>query len=191
MTNPDDISVDLRDEYNDKFEKAFDRLSKYALIHDSCKSAPGSSAKKHLKEAVLLLGRCVEIWRESWNAMWGLGKAHQALGNHRTALGWFERALKIEKNNPDVFREATIESLGLGSAETALAYARAACDLVPDNAGLQANLALALLLNKRGEEALSTIRKACEMCPDDPVNKSVLAFVTDVIAGKRPYPTKI
>jgi tetratricopeptide (TPR) repeat protein len=190
MTNPDDISPELRDEYNFKFEKAFDILSNNVFIHGKTRS-PEFMGKKKIKEAISLLIRCVEIWGGSWNAMWGLGKAHQALGNHMTALGWFERALKIEESNPDVFREATIECLGLGKAEKALEYARKACDLKPEDAGLKSNLALALLLNKEGDDALLTIREACEMNPVDPVSKNVLTFITDVVSGNQPFPGKI
>jgi len=138
-----------------------------------------------------MLTRCVEICPGAWNAMWGLGKARQALGEHVSALGWFERALTYEPGNPDICREATIEALGLGKAEKAVMHARKACEIMPDNAGLQANFALALLLNKQGNEALEMIQKACRSSPDDPVNRNVLAYISDIVAGNQPYPDTI
>lgn len=185
------ISPELQKEYNSKYQKAFDLLSKHAFIQGAGRGKPGPFSKKAIKEAISLLHRCLEIWGESWAAMWGVGKAHQALSNHRTALGWFERALKIEESNPDVYREATIESLGIGEAEKALTYARKARELKPGDAGMQANLALALLLNKQGEEALIEIQEACKRNPDDHVSKNVLALISDVLSGKKPYPDKI
>lgn len=187
----DNIPPELADDFNKNFGAAFELLKQFAPIQGHGQVSPGFMGKKRLKEAIAMLGRCLEIHRGSWQSMWGMGKAHQALGNHLTALGWFERALKLEEGNPDVWREATIESLGLGEAEKALTYANTARELKPDDAGLLANLALALLLNKRGDEALSTIREACRRNPEDPVNKNVLTFVQEVVSGKKPYPDKI
>lgn len=189
--NEPDISPELQDEYNTKYERAFDLLSKHAFIQGAGGRQPGPFGKKRIKEAISLLQRCLEIWRNSWAAMWGIGKAHQALGYHRTALGWFERALRIEESNPDIYREATIEGLNLGEAEKALTYAMKARELKPDDVGLQANLALALLLNKRGDEAKTEIQEACKKNPEDRVSKNVLALISDVLAGKKPYPDKI
>lgn len=191
MNDVNSISPELRDEFNQNFGIAFDLLKQYAFIQDASKGGPGFIGKKRLKEAVSGLQRCLEIHRNSWQSMWGMGKAHQALGNHLSALGWFERALKIEQTNPDLFREATIESLGLGEAEKALHYAQRTRELKSDDAGVQANLALALLLNKRGDDALNEIREACQRNPADPVNKNVLAFIQEIVSGRKPYPDRI
>ena len=185
---PDDLSQSLRDEYNRNYETAFDIISKYAFIHG--KSSPGFFGKKQLKKAITLLSRCLEIWHDSWAAMWGIGKAHQALGHHTTALGWFERALKIETNNSDIYREASLEAMSLGDAERALSYSEKAYNLTPDNPGLLANMALALLLNKRGDEALKAAEKACERDPDDQINTRVHKLVSDIVTGKRVCPDK-
>lgn len=187
----DDLSPELRDEYNRNYEQAFEILKQYVFLQGSGRRSIGFFGKKKVREVVQLLSRCLEIWRGSWNAMWGLGKAHQALDNHLTALGWFERALTTQPDQPDIYREATIESLRLGKADKALTYARKACELMPDDAGLQANLALSLLLDEQGEEALVVIKKVCLRAPDDPVNRHVLAFIEDVVTGKRQYPDKI
>jgi tetratricopeptide (TPR) repeat protein len=186
-----DLSPGLQDEYNRKYQQAFEILKEHTFIQGAGRDTVGFFGKKKLKEAVRLLTRCVEIVQDAWSAMWGIGKAHQALGNHLTALGWFERAVAIETGNPDVYREATIEAMGLGKAGKAVTYAQKACELVPDNAGLQANFALALLLDKKGERALETIKEACRRAPDDPVNKKVLTYINDVMVGIQPYPDRI
>jgi tetratricopeptide (TPR) repeat protein len=190
MTEPD-ISPELRDEFNRNYEAAFEILSRHIFIQGSGRTRVGPLGKKQIKEAILMLQRSVEIWRGSWQSMWGLGKAHQALGNHLSALRWFEKALKIEETNPDVWREATIESLNLGEAEKALTFARKARELKPDDPGLHANLALALVLNKQGEEAMKEIQEACRQNPNDPVSKNVMEFIRDIVSGRKPYPEKI
>jgi tetratricopeptide (TPR) repeat protein len=191
MNDVNNIPSELRDEFNQNFGIAFDFLKQYAFIQGAGKTDPGFRGKKRLKEAITRLQRCLEIHRGSWQSMWGIGKANQTLGNHLSALGWFERALKLQESNPDVFREATIESLGLGEAKKALAYATKALELKSDDPGLQANHALALLLNKRGDEALEEIEDACQKNPGDPVNKNVLAFIREVVSGEKPYPDRI
>ncbi len=187
---PDDLSQSLREEYNRNYETAFDILAKHALLQEHSEGIPGFFGKKKLQKAITLLSRCIEIWCDSWAAMWGIGKAHQALGHHNAALGWFERALKIETNNSDIYMEASLEAMSLGGAERALTYSEKAYDLTPDKPGLLANMALALLLNKRGDEALKAATDACERDPDDQVNKRVLKLVSDVVNGKQVYPDR-
>lgn len=187
----EDLSAELQDEYNQNYQQAFEILNEHVFIQDRRPGNVGFFGKRALKKAIIMLTRCVEIWPGAWSAMWGLGKAMQALGDHVSALSWFERALVYESGNPDIYREATIEALGLGKAEKAVMYARKACDIMPDNAGLQANFALALLLNRQGTEALQTIQMACRSSPDDPVSKNVLAYISDIVAGNQPYPHTI
>ncbi|KPJ71194.1 hypothetical protein AMJ52_08865 [candidate division TA06 bacterium DG_78] len=123
--------------------------------------------------------------------MWGLGKTYQVLDSHDKSLYWFEEALKIEKNNPDVYREATIEALSLGNSEKAIMYSEKALSLAPNNAGILANHALALLLNRQGDEALKTIKKACELDPNDKISKNVLSYIEDIVSGRKEYPFRI
>jgi len=184
----EDLSAELRDEYNRNYQQAFEILQEHIFVHDRNPGKVGFFGKRALKKAIIMLTRCVEIWPGAWSAMWGLGKARQALGDHVSALAWFERALAYASGNPDMYREATIEALGLGKADKAVTYAQKACELMPENAGLQANFALALLLARQGVQALEMIQKACRGAPDDPVNKNVLAYVSDVVAGNQPYP---
>lgn len=191
MEIPQNLSPNLIDEYNRCHEKGFKLLSKCAIIQDSERRHHGSVDRNQIKEAISNLSRCVEIHPNAWSAMWGLGKAYQVLDSHDKSLYWFEEALKIEKNNSDVYREATLEALGLGNSEKAIIYSKEAMSLDRNNAGLTANYALALLLNRQGDEALKTIKKACELTPNDNVNRNVLSYIEEVINGRKEYPDKI
>ena len=70
-------------------------------------------------------------------------------------------------------------------------FKQKAREIKPDDPGLRSNLALALLLNKQGEEAMKEIKEACRQSPQDPVNKTVLSFIEDIVTGKKNYPDKI
>jgi tetratricopeptide (TPR) repeat protein len=191
MDIPQNLSPELINEYNKCYEKGFGLLEKYAKIQGSKRKQIGSSDKNQIEEVISHLSRCIEIVPNAWSAMWGIGKAYQVLDSHDTSLYWFEETLKIEKTNPDVYREATLEALKLGNAEKAINYSETAVNLAPHNAGLLANYALALLLNRRGDDALTTIKKACKLDPKDTVNKNVLSYIEQVVNGHKGYPDTI
>jgi Flp pilus assembly protein TadD len=123
--------------------------------------------------------------------MWGLGKVEQALGEHETALGWFEEASRREARNADIWREASLEAMAIGDGHRAAAYAQRAADLSPNNGGIRSNLALALLLQGLDADAHSAAASACRQHPDDVVSRRVLELVNGVRAGTRPRPTRI
>jgi Flp pilus assembly protein TadD len=191
MDIPHNVSPELVREYNTCHEKGFRVLQKYAKIQASGKKQISSSDRNQIEEVISHLSRCIEIIPNAWSAMWGLGKAYQILDAHDKSLYWFEQALKIEKTNPDVYREATLEALKKGNAEKAIDYSKKALNLAPHNAGLLSNHALALLLNKQGHDALVTIKKACELDPQDTINKNVLSYIEEVVNGHKGYPDTI
>ena len=89
MNIPQDLSPELLDEYNRCYEKGVKLLSKYVIIQGSRRRRIGLSDRNRIKEAIFNLSRCVEIQPNAWNAMWGLGKAYQALDSHDVSLRWF------------------------------------------------------------------------------------------------------
>jgi tetratricopeptide (TPR) repeat protein len=191
MDIPQNLSPQLINEYNKCYEKGFRMLERCAKIQDSERKQIDSRDRNQIEDGISHLSRCVEIVPNAWSAMWGLGKAYQVLDSHDKSLYWFEEALKIEKTNPDVYREATLEALKLGKAEKAINYSEQAVKLAPHNAGLLANHALALLLNRRGADALTTITQACSIDPKDNVNKNVLSYIEEVVNGHKDYPDTI
>jgi tetratricopeptide (TPR) repeat protein len=191
MDIPHNLSPELINEYNKCHEKGFKVLEQYAKIQGFERKKTGAADKNQIEKVISHLSRCIEIVPNAWSAMWGLGKAYQILDSHDKSLYWFEEALKIEKTNPDVYREATLEALKRGDAEKAIDYSKKAMNLAPHNAGLLANYALALLLNRQGNDALATIKKACKLDPKDTINKNVLSYIEEIINGHKNYPNTI
>lgn len=76
------------------FGEAFALIEQEILIHGGPRlGAPGFFAKRKLNKAVELFKAVLEINPESWQAMWGLGKIFQRLGEHTAELGWFRLGL--------------------------------------------------------------------------------------------------
>jgi hypothetical protein len=53
--------------------------------------------------------------------MWALGRIEQRRGNPAAALAWFEKAHRIQPDQPDVAREASLAALDIGLSEKAVA----------------------------------------------------------------------
>ena len=153
--------------------------------------AASSAEAQKAEEARDHFSTCLVVMPQSWQCMWAMGKACQLLGEQRVALGWFERALMVERGNPDVFREAAAEALALGEAAKAVQYAEEAQRLRPVDAGLQANLALAYMLAGRDGAAVEAAERAHSENPADVKNKKVLALVVAVRDGQRKRPTSL
>src|SRR5262245_40318627 len=107
-----------------------------------------------IDEAKAHLMHCLSMLPDSWQCMWGMGKACQQLSAYKLALAWFERALTLEHTNDNVFREAALEALALGDASKALHFSSEAIHLNAKDAGLCANLALAHMIAGQDEAAL-------------------------------------
>jgi Flp pilus assembly protein TadD len=123
--------------------------------------------------------------------MWGIGKAHQVLGDDGHALSWFERAATYEPDNPDILGEAYLCAAFVGDATRAEAHARRALDLRPENSAYRANYAIALLLGKRIPEAQSTAREAVQADPTNKINEAILNMINAVASGRRPIPARL
>jgi tetratricopeptide (TPR) repeat protein len=143
------------------------------------------------KQAIAHFRECLTLDPRAWAYMWGMGKAEQALGNHREALGYFEGAAAIETGNADVWREAAIAASALGEAQKAVQYGTAALKLRPTDAGLHANAAVAFLLAGDDDQTEHLASRALDLDPADAVNRRVLELVRAVRSGARERPRSL
>lgn len=109
------------------------------------------------ERALNYLMQVVALNSINWSAMWLIGKIYQRLDKHAIALAWFVRAYKVNSQQADIPREASISAMAIGNADEGIMYANNALGLQPLNSGLRANLAMALLLAGRVKEAQLTI----------------------------------
>jgi Flp pilus assembly protein TadD len=175
--------------FDDHYRAGWAILKRVALVGTN--RQPQDSARRDAEQAVAHFRECLSLQPTSWACMWAIGKAKQAMGDHREALTWFERAAAIESENADIWREAAIAAGALGDATKAVQHAMAALKLKPDDAGLHANAALGFLLAGDDSEAERMPHRACELAPDDTVNRAVAEIVRSVRTGARKRPQSL
>ncbi len=179
-----DFSLERHDEY---YQKGLSCIEPYIIINGKPRSRPNTDK---IKEGIKYLDAVTKINPENWSAFWLKGKAYQALGKSESAYNEFKKSFDIQKENPDVARELTIEALNLGKGEEGVEIAKHALSLKPNNPGLMANLGLAYLINGEIDNAEDITRKAINLDPLDEINKRVLDIIEEVKSGKRPQPKK-
>lgn len=179
-----DFSLERHDEY---YQKGLSCIEPYIIIHGKPRNRPNIDK---IKKGIKYLDAVTKINPENWAAFWLKGKAHQTLGESRSAYDEFEKSFDIQKENPDVARELTIEALNLGKGEEGVEIAKHALTLKPNNPGLMANLGIAYLINGEIDNAEDITRKAINLDPLDKINKQVLEIIEEVKSGRRPQPKK-
>lgn len=187
---PTPASIALGDPES-QFQFACSLLDPYLQLHARRARRVGASDRAVIERAVGLLEGIVRDYPTSWPSRWFLGKARQVLGQHEAACDAFGGAFELEKANPDVAREYSVECLRLGRAEAAVEAAVHAATVAPEDAGLRANVALAYVIAGRNDEALTAAIDALGRSPRDVITRRLVAAVEDVIAGRRPQPRRL
>jgi tetratricopeptide (TPR) repeat protein len=160
-------------------------IKPYLILADAPTADPTTpKGKSDLLEGIDLLTKVVSAHPDNWAAQWVIGKAQQALKNHRAAYESFKRAYATKSDHPDIGRELVIEAICVGETKEAVATAQQLSRTHPDNAGLTANAGLALLANGNLKEAKETTELAFKMAPNDPVTKNLLGEIVAVQAGR-------
>jgi tetratricopeptide (TPR) repeat protein len=144
--------------------------------------------RQRLEDAIPLFIEVVAINPGNWAAMWMLGKVYQRLGEYQHGLTWFSRAHRVNSDQPDVAREASIAAMDLGRAEEAIPFCERAIETNPDDAGLRANLALALLFSGKPGEARTVAQEALARDPADKITAHIVRIIEEVVGGNRPCP---
>jgi hypothetical protein len=173
----------------DSLYKQATELTEGLLMGGSGSGPPLEAPERgRLTRAIAHLEQVVEINPGNWAAMWVMGKAHQRLEDHGTALGWFSRAHRLNPDQPDVAREASISAMEEGHPQEAIGFCERALESSPDDAGLRSNLALTLLFSNRPEEASTVAADSLARDPSDTITKLIVSVIDDVLTGKRPCP---
>jgi tetratricopeptide (TPR) repeat protein len=146
------------------------------------------AARQRLADAVKLFEEVIALNPSNWAAMWMLGKVFQRLEDPARGLEWFARAHRVNPDQPDVAREASIAAMDAGRPADAVGYCERALQVEPDNAGLRANLALALLFCERVPEAQAMAQDALARAPDDAITQNLARTIDEVAAGRLACP---
>ena len=177
------------DTFDEHYRQAWNLLKPVMLSGANARAQ--QSVRDECERAVAHFRECLSFQPRSWACMWGMGKAEQAMGNHRKALACFEDAGAIETANADVWREAAMEACALGEANKAVRYAATALKLRPTDAGLCGNAAIAFLLAGDDDQAGHLANRACELSPNDAANRRIREMVHAVASGARDRPRSL
>lgn len=176
-------------EFNRLFGRGTERMKDIVVLGDYKPSRIGYFKKIKVKKSIKDLEKCLALIPDHWQSMFFIGKAYQRLGDHSTALDFFEKAMDMEPDNYSIPQEASLECVHLGNIEKALEYSEKAIISKPNDSALLGNLAVNLLIAHKDEEARQAIDNAIKLDPDDQINKNVKKMVEDVSNGKRQRPT--
>jgi Flp pilus assembly protein TadD len=152
---------------------------------------PAFLVRARLRRAKGLFEQALAINPNGWQSMWALGKLHQRLSEHASAVSWLQKAATVAPQEPNVQRELGIELLEVGEFERAVAAFRVAGQAQPSDPGHRANLALSLLLHGSTTEALGAADTALAMNPADPISQRLHSLVASVAEGRRPAPRTV
>lgn len=177
-------------EFNSLFADVADRLTPLIVIEDDTPRPADAEKTRKLRSCIADLEACVAFSNDHWQSMVLIAKAHQSLGEHRESLDWFVRAMKFEKANPALPKEASIEAVRLQDIGAAVEFSAEALRRRPDDPALMGNHAMNLLIAKRDEEAMAAIIEALAAAPNDPLNQRISKLIYQVIAGNRARPTR-
>jgi tetratricopeptide (TPR) repeat protein len=161
------------------------------VVGNQAPGPPDPGQRKRLDDAVPLFVEVVRINPGNWAAMWLLGKVYQRLGDYGQGLEWFSRAHRVNPDQPDVAREASIAAMDLGRPEEAVPFCERAIEADPDDPGLRANLALALLFSGKPGEARAVAQDALARDRADEITAQIARIIDEVLGGRRPCPHHI
>jgi tetratricopeptide (TPR) repeat protein len=174
--------------HNELYQRACNLINGLIILNNQEPGPLDAGTRGRLEEAIPLFEEVVRINPNNWAAMWLLGKVYQRLGDPTRGLEWFARAHRVNPDQPDVAREASIAAMETSRPQDAVAYCERAIETNPDDAGLRANLALALLFSGKPTEARAVGADALRRDPADQITTQLVAIIDEVLAGARPCP---
>lgn len=174
--------------FNLNFEEGRRLSEGLIVIKGQTNSKLGFWSKRKAKRAIKHYSECLILLPNHWQTNWLIAKVYQALAENEKALEYFETAVKIEKNNPDLPREASISAMDSGNVMLAVEYSQEAINREPNDSGLYCNHAINLMVSGIDDLALTNIQKAIEIRPDDEITINAFTLINAVATGIRERP---
>ena len=145
--------------------------------------------KSRAYKAISLFEKALEIYPESFQCLFFIGKLYQRLREYEKSLKYIEASMMYEQENHNLPQEASIVAMNLGQIDKAIEYSQESLRRMPDNIALMGNHSMNLLIAGRDEEALKTIEQALSIDPGDKINQYIKSKIIGVISGKEVRPT--
>lgn len=174
--------------HDELYQRAAALIDGLLILHSKEPAPLERPQHQRLEQAIPLFEEVVRLNPHNWAAMWLLGKVYQRLVNYEQSLNWFARAHRVNPEQVDVAREASIAAMEVGRPAEAIPFCECAIENNPNDPGLRANFALALLFSERPLEARHVAAEALQRDPADAITAQIVRFITEVLDGKRPCP---
>jgi tetratricopeptide (TPR) repeat protein len=177
------------DRFNTLYEKGCELQKGLIILDGAPRKKVGLFGRGKLWKSIQAFQEALEIHPGSWQSMFFIGKAFQALGDLKSALSWFEKAARSEPEEPSVAKEAGLCAAQLGKHATAIRLMRDAASAHPEDAGLQCNIGLSYLMSRQVDKARAAFSQALQAEPRDEMSKKLLRLAEAVAANSIPCPT--
>jgi len=148
----------------------------------------GYFQKRALRKSIQLLEEALKIYADSWQSMFFIGKATQALGDLEGALSWFIKVQAYEPDNPSIALEAGLCAGQLGKPELSVKLMEGCANAHPEDASLQCNIGLSYLMNNQISDARRAFANALSAEPNNQTNANLLRLTDAVAEGRIPCP---
>lgn len=183
------MTEEQKSNFNKYYSEAI-KAQKGIVILDAYRTKGiGFFEKLKAKKAIKLFEKALNIYPDSYQSLFLIGKIYQRLQEYDKSLYFLEKAMLIEKENHNLPQEASLVAMHLNQINKAIEYSTEANKRKPNDFILLGNHSMNLLIAEQDQEAKNTIDKAILINPDDEINKRIKLKIENVIAGKVKRPT--
>lgn len=175
--------------FNKYYEKGCS-LQKGIILLDGYKPRSlGFFEKIRAKKALKSFEAALEIYPESWQSLFFIGKIYQRMKEYQKSLSYIEKAMTYENQNHVLFQEASLVAMHLNQIEKSIEFTEMSIKISPENFALLGNHAMNLLVAEKDDEAKQVIEKALLINPKDTYNQRIQKKIENVILKKEKRPT--
>lgn len=176
-------------EFNRHYNKGCSLQDGIILLDGYKPKSLGFFEKIRAKKALKSFEAALEIYPESWQSLFFIGKIYQRMREFEKSLSYIEKAMTYESSNHVLFQEASLVAMHLNQIEKSIEFSKISIKISPENFALLGNHAMNLLVAEKDDEAKQVIEKALSINPNDTYNQRIKKKIENVILKKEKRPT--
>jgi len=176
-------------EFNKHYNKGCSLQKGIILLDGYTPRNLGFFEKIRAKKALKSFEAALEIYPESWQSLFFIGKIYQRMREFEKSLSYIEKAMTYESSNHVLFQEASLVAMHLNQIEKSIEFSEISIKISPEHFALLGNHAMNLLVAEKDDEAKQVIEKALLINPNDTYNQRIKKKIENVILKKEKRPT--
>jgi tetratricopeptide (TPR) repeat protein len=176
-------------DFNKYYEKGCSLQNGIILLDGYSPKSLGFFEKIRAKKALKSFEAALEIYPESWQSLFFIGKIYQRMREFQKSLSYIEKAITYQRDNHVLFQEASLVAMHLNQIEKSIEFSEISIKISPENFALLGNHAMNLLVAEKDDEAKQVIEKALLINPNDTYNQRIQKKIENVILKKEKRPT--